>query len=50
MYNIKEKDDNDRKRSLRYNCISGRAYFEKTANCNMINIKTTYIPIDNIFY
>lgn len=49
MYDAK-KEDTKKNRKLKYDCIATNGYFTSQHNYNMMNTKTSYIPIDNIFY
>lgn len=48
MYDAKKNDNLNNKKQLKYKCISDRIYFEGNKNTSMINLKTSYIPIDNV--
>lgn len=46
----KENTDLDLNLNLRCQCIATSSYFQNKHNCNLMNIKSSCIPIDNIFY
>lgn len=53
MYDVKVlEDENDvYKDKLKYDCIIDRSYYNKIATENvLINLKSSYVPKENMFY
>ncbi|MFU0823850.1 hypothetical protein [Clostridium sp.] len=50
MYDIKEKKQfNESSFNSQMNCIYDRSYFTKFQSENIINLKSSYIPKENLF-
>lgn len=49
MYDAK-KENTKKNHKLTYDCIATTSYFGQQQSYNMLNTKTSYIPLDNIFY
>ncbi|APQ96591.1 hypothetical protein [Clostridium botulinum] len=53
MYDVKvlEEEDHSYNDKLKYECIIDRSYYNKIVTENtLINLKSTYVPRENIFY
>lgn len=50
MYDAKEneKDKCKDNKQLQYNCICDRIYFDTNSNSAMLNLKTSYVPLENL--
>ncbi|MCY6372546.1 hypothetical protein [Clostridium ganghwense] len=47
MYDIKEREE-EKDTSIQFNCIADRCYFNKVQNENLMNLKSGYIPKENV--
>jgi len=53
VYDVKvlEEEDYSYNDKLKYECIIDRSYYNKIVTENtLINLKSTYVPRENIFY
>ncbi|MDP4145691.1 MAG: hypothetical protein Q8936_14595 [Bacillota bacterium] len=46
MYDAKEKEND--KESLRCQCIADRGYFKKMPDGNLLTVKSSQIPVENV--
>lgn len=50
MYDIKEKKQSEEENSItQMSCISDRSYFTKVQIENIMNLKSNYVPKENLF-
>jgi hypothetical protein len=47
MYDAK-KDENSKDKHVQYDCISDRGYYSMCDHNNMVNIKSSYVPVEVI--
>lgn len=49
MYDAKTQENNkNSEKELKYDCISDRIYFEMNCVNPMLNVKTSYVPMNDI--